>query len=399
MSRVDVDALVGGRLQSLPPLSLYVHIPWCVRKCPYCDFNSHNDPSGGAPFRRYVDALLADLEHALPEVWGRPVQTVFFGGGTPSLMPPDELDRLLAGLRARLRIAPGAEITLEANPGTVETARLREFAQAGVNRVSIGVQSFDDDALARIGRIHSVADAHRALEAAAAIFPTWNLDLMFALPGQDLPALERDLTAALAHSPPHLSAYHLTLEPNTLFAARPPVGLPDDDLGADMQDRVVERLARAGLVRYEVSAYARDQHRCAHNLNYWRFGDYLGIGAGAHGKVSRHDGVSRMQRLRHPERFMQAAEAGDAVEARRALEADDLGFEFMLNALRLVDGVPASTFGERTGLSLARLARPIARAVDLDLLDSDPSTLRPTERGLRFLNELQALFLGDAPRQ
>ncbi len=381
----------ASNLVSLPPLSLYIHLPWCLRKCPYCDFNSHEFEE--LPQARYLDALRADLEASLPLIWGRTVHTVFIGGGTPSLFSPESIDRLLTDVRARVRLAPDAEITLEANPGTFERERFRGFRQAGVNRLSLGIQSFDDGALSAIGRVHDRHAALAAAESAAQDFDTFNLDLMYALPGQDLAGLERDLRQALAFSPPHLSYYNLTIEPNTLFAARPPAGLPDDDLTAAMQDAIEAACGLAGLSHYEVSAYARAGHRSRHNLNYWTFGDYLGIGAGAHGKLSFHDRIIRQARWRHPQRYMDAAFSSQAVEIERTLEAQDLGFEFMLNALRLTDGVPASSFSEKTGVSLASIARPIAQAVEKGLLSSDPTRLCATALGQRFLNDLQAVFL------
>ena len=381
----------ASNLVSLPPLSLYIHLPWCLRKCPYCDFNSHEFEE--LPQARYLDALRADLEASLPLIWGRTVHTVFIGGGTPSLFSPESIDRLLTDVRARVRLAPDAEITLEANPGTFERERFRGFRQAGVNRLSLGIQSFDDGALSAIGRVHDRRAALAAAESAAQDFDTFNLDLMYALPGQDLAGLERDLRQALAFSPPHLSYYNLTIEPNTLFAARPPAGLPDDDLTAAMQDAIEAACGLAGLSHYEVSAYARAGHRSRHNLNYWTFGDYLGIGAGAHGKLSFHDRIIRQARWRHPQRYMDAAFSSQPVEIERTLEAQDLGFEFMLNALRLTDGVPASSFSEKTGVSLASIARPIAQAVEKGLLSSDPTRLCATALGQRFLNDLQAVFL------
>jgi putative oxygen-independent coproporphyrinogen III oxidase len=379
-------------LAQLPPLSLYVHLPWCLRKCPYCDFNSH-EADGAVPEARYLEALRADLESTVPQVWGRPIQTVFIGGGTPSLFSPESIDRLLADVRMLHRLAPDAEVTLEANPGTFEAAKFRAFREAGVTRLSIGVQSFDAAMLARIGRVHDRAQALAAARIAAEHYATFNLDLMYALPGQDLAMLRADLAQALAFEPPHLSCYHLTLEPNTLFASRPPEGLPDDDASADMQQAVDDATAEAGLARYEVSAYARAGHRARHNLNYWTFGDYLGVGAGAHGKVSFPDRIERTARYRHPRRYMDAALGGDAVETRRSLAADELPFEFMLNALRLVDGVPAASLAERTGVPLASIARPLERAAARGLLDPDPTTIRATPLGLRFLNDLQQLFL------
>jgi oxygen-independent coproporphyrinogen-3 oxidase len=380
------------RLTSLPPLSLYVHLPWCLRKCPYCDFNSH-EAGAELPESRYLDALRADLEAAVPLVWGRVVQTVFIGGGTPSLFSPPSIDRLLGDVRALLRLAADAEVTLEANPGTFERARFEGYRDAGVNRLSLGVQSFDDHRLRVLGRVHDAAQALAAAQAAARLFPSFNLDLMAALPGQDLSGLRSDLSQALALAPPHLSYYALTLEPNTLFASRPPAGLPDEDTAADMQAWIERTTAAAGLHRYEVSAYARDGHRARHNLNYWTFGDYLGVGAGAHSKLSFSDRIVRQARFRHPRRYMDGALAGAAIEEERALDAGDLPFEFMLNALRLVDGVPVARFAERTGMTLAAIARPIRIAVERGLLDPEPSSLRPTPLGLRFLNDLQQLFL------
>ena len=383
-------------LTQLPPLALYVHLPWCLRKCPYCDFNSHEAPGGelqGVPQDAYLDALCADLEASLPLIWGRSVQTVFIGGGTPSLFDPQAIDRLLTDIRMRVRLAPDAEITLEANPGTFERARFRGYRQAGVNRLSLGIQSFSDSALKALGRVHDRAQALAAAQCAAEDFPTFNLDLMYALPGQSAHDLQADLSQALAFEPPHLSYYHLTMEPNTLFASRPPADLPSDDEAAAMQEAIEQLTQAAGLEHYEVSAYARPGHRSRHNLNYWAFGDYLGIGAGAHGKLSFHDRIVRQARLRHPRAYMDAALKGQAVEQEHRLSVSDLPFEFMLNALRLVDGVPTSLFAERTGLSLATLGGALQRAVARGLLDPDPARLRATELGMRFLNDLQEGFL------
>ncbi|MEN9314882.1 MAG: hypothetical protein RIS35_1275, partial [Pseudomonadota bacterium] len=333
-----------------------------------------------------------DLEASLPLVWGRSVQTVFIGGGTPSLFSPGSISDLLAMVRARLRLAPDAEVTMEANPGTFEAGRFRGFAEAGVTRLSIGVQSFDDELLAAIGRVHDGDQARRAIDEAARHFRTFNIDLMYALPGQTSQRLARDLRTALSFAPPHLSCYHLTLEPHTLFAAQPPA-LPDEDLAAEMQDLVDETLAGAGLEHYEVSAHARPGHRSRHNLNYWQFGDYLGIGAGAHGKLSFHDRILRQARYRHPQRYVEAAMHGNAVETQRELAPEDLPFEFMLNALRLVDGVPTPSFSERTGLPITAISRRLEAAVRRGLLDPDPALIRATPLGLRFLNDLQQTFL------
>ncbi len=376
-----------------PPLSLYVHLPWCLRKCPYCDFNSHEWRSDGAPpEREYLDALQADLESCVPLVWGRTVQTVFVGGGTPSLFSPDAIDRLLQLARSHLRLAADAEITMEANPGTFEAARFREYAQAGVNRLSIGVQSFDDEALAALGRVHDARQARAAIETAAAAYASFNVDLMYALPGQSPESLARDLDIALSYAPPHLSYYQLTLEPGTPFAKRPPV-LPDDDAAARMQAAIEARAAACGLAHYEISAYARAGHRARHNLNYWQFGDYLGIGAGAHGKLSFHDRIERTVRWRHPRRYMDAARAGDGVASRTVVSRAELPFEFMLNALRLTGGVPATLYQERTGLPLATISRTLEAATERGLLLDDPARLQATPLGLQFLNDLVAMFL------
>ena len=377
---------------ALPPLSLYVHIPWCVRKCPYCDFNSH-EAKGDPPQDAYVDALLHDVEAALPAIWGRRVHTLFIGGGTPSLFAAAAIDRLLAALRARLPLAPDAEITMEANPGTFERERFAGFRAAGVNRLSLGVQSFDDARLAALGRIHSAGEAQRAAEAALAIFPRVNLDLMFALPGQTLRGCEADVRAALALRPGHLSFYQLTLEPNTLFHAHPPAGLPDADAAADMQDAVAATLKSAGYERYEVSAYARPGERCAHNLNYWRFGDYLGLGAGAHVKISLSDRIVREVRWKHPRDYMSNVAAGRPAMERREVTREEVGFEFMLNALRLTEGVAAASFAERTGLPLALVAQPLAEGARRGLIVDDPARIATTERGARFLNATLELFL------
>ena len=385
-------------LPALPPLSLYVHLPWCLKKCPYCDFNSHErrgegGVDGALPEAAYVDALIADLEAALPLVWGRRVQTVFIGGGTPSLFSPEAIERLLSALRARLPIEAGAEITLEANPGTFERERFRAFRGAGVTRLSIGVQSFDDTLLQRIGRVHDAQQAHAAVAEAASAFDTFNIDLMYALPGQTLAMLSQDLATALALQPPHLSVYHLTLEPNTQFARQPPV-LPDDDLASQMLDLIVERTAGAGLQRYEVSAFARPGQRCRHNLNYWQFGDYLGIGAGAHGKLSFAHRILRQVRWREPAAYMKHALAGQAVSNEHEVAASELLFEFMLNALRLRDGVALRDFADRAGLPVSALEPGLSRAQDKGLITLDAAGwLRPTARGFDFLSDLQALFL------
>ena len=383
------------QLTGLPPLSLYVHLPWCIRKCPYCDFNSHEMRQSDLPEQRYVDALVADLEAALPLVWGRSVHSVFLGGGTPSLFSPDSIDRLLGAIRARLKLAADCEITLEANPGTFEKDRFRAFRDAGVTRLSVGVQSFDDEHLRRIGRVHDRAQALAALEEAARSFDTWNLDLMYALPGQTLAGLGQDLEQALAFVPPHLSIYHLTTEPNTYFAKHPP-RLPEDDTAYAMLDLITERTGVAGLQRYEVSAYARPGHHCRHNLNYWQYGDYLGIGAGAHGKLSFAHRIVRQVRTREPRLYMERALAGDAVAQEEEVRRADLPFEYMLNALRLRQGFALAEFGERTGLAITAIARQLDEAERRGWITRDLQRVQPTERGFDFLSDLQGLFLPDA---
>ena len=419
------------QLGAPPPLSVYVHLPWCLKKCPYCDFNSHEwparlapagaaaaeqplrfQPPGGPAGHRsapagqaldtateqaYLDALRADLEQSLPLVWGRTVQTVFIGGGTPSLFSPEAVNRLLSDLRALLPLAPAAEVTMEANPGTFERDRFRAFRAAGVTRLSIGVQSFDDAKLQALGRVHDGAQARAAVAEAAECFDTFNLDLMYALPGQTLAELREDVATALSFQPPHLSLYHLTLEPNTAFARRPPV-LPDDDTSAEMMDTLVAMAAEAGLARYEVSAYARAGHRCAHNLNYWQFGDYLGIGAGAHGKLSFPHRVVRTVKWREPATYMREALAGRAASQEEEVQRKALPFEFMLNALRLREGFEAALFTERTGLPPSAIALGLAQAQARGLIEAHESAVngrhwRPTDRGFDFLSDLQGLFL------
>lgn len=385
-----------AQLAAPPPLALYVHFPWCVKKCPYCDFNSHTARSadGSLPQQAWLDAVIADLEAALPQVWGRRVHSIFIGGGTPSLMTAAILDDLLTALRMRLPLDPMAEITLEANPGTVEAGRFRDFRAAGVNRLSIGVQSFDDAMLARLGRIHDSREARRAIDIAHQHFERINLDLMYALPEQTLPGALADLDTALATGVSHLSCYHLTLEPNTPFAHSPPA-LPDDDLSADMQDAIEALLAAAGFRHYETSAFAHPGQECRHNLNYWAFGDYLGLGPGAHGKLSSHQGIVREMRHKHPGRYLEGAARGDFIQERREVGSDELPFEFMMNALRLTDGVPHTLFAERTGLPLATIEPELIHARDRGLLDTANGILKPTEHGRRFLNDLLQGFLRD----
>jgi putative oxygen-independent coproporphyrinogen III oxidase len=384
------------RLPVLPPLSLYVHLPWCLRKCPYCDFNSHEFRAGGEagelPEQRYIDALVADLETSLPLVWGRPVHSIFIGGGTPSLFSPQAIDRLLGDIRARLPLTPDCEITLEANPGTFEKDRFKAFRTAGVTRLSVGVQSFNDAHLSALGRVHDRAQALAAVEEAAQAFDTFNLDLMYALPGQTLAQLDEDVHTALSLGPPHISIYHLTIEPNTVFAKYPPA-VPEDDMAYAMLDRLTELTGLAGLQRYEVSAYARAGHRCWHNLNYWQFGDYLGIGAGAHSKLSFAHRAVRQVRYRDPLGYVDRALAGQAVTQDDEVARADLPFEFMLNALRLKEGFALQDFTARTGLPVTAIQAALEAAEGKGLIQRDFTHVRPTERGFDFLSDLQALFL------
>jgi len=375
------------RLATLPPLALYAHLPWCVRKCPYCDFNSH-ERADALPEREYVDALVADIEGLLPSVWGRRLRSIFIGGGTPSLFSPESIDRLLAAIRARLPLEPDAEVTLEANPGTAEAGRFRGYRAAGVNRLSLGIQSFSDEKLRSLGRIHSAGEARRAIDMAQAVFDNVNLDVMYGLPGQTLAEARADAAEGLRFGTTHFSAYQLTLEPNTVFYSKPPQ-LPEHDASADMQLAVEELAAAAGFEHYETSAFARPKRRCRHNMNYWEFGDYLGIGAGAHGKLSFADRVTRHERSKQPREYL--ASAGTLQE--KVIAPRELPFEFMLNALRLVEGVPAGMFAERTGLPGAVILRKLQVAREKGLLEEDTLRIRPTRRGRLFLNELLQLFL------
>jgi oxygen-independent coproporphyrinogen-3 oxidase len=378
-------------LSALPPLSLYVHLPWCVRKCPYCDFNSH-ELRDSAPEEDYVGALIADLERSLPEIWGRTVYSVFFGGGTPSLFSPPAIERILQAVRARVRLHAEAEITLEANPGTVDAGRFQGYREAGVNRLSLGVQSFDAEKLLAIGRIHDADQAQRAVESAQRHFDNINLDLMYALPQQAPAQALADIDRAIAYGPQHISAYHLTIEPNTRFHRFPPQ-LPDDDTAAAMQEAIEERLAAAGYQHYETSAFARPGRRAAHNLNYWQFGDYVGIGAGAHGKISFSDRIVRETKAKHPKHYMQQAAAGTAVQDRHEVAVQDLPFEFMMNALRLTAGFALRLYEERTGLPLTTVLPQLEVAEHAGLIERDHLWVRPTLRGRRFLNDLLQGFL------
>jgi oxygen-independent coproporphyrinogen-3 oxidase len=381
-------------LAALPPLSLYIHWPWCVRKCPYCDFNSHESKEA-IPEQAYLDALRADLEQSLPLIWGRKIHTVFIGGGTPSLISAAGLDRLMSDLRTLLPLDLDAEITMEANPGTFEAEKFKAFRASGINRLSIGIQSFNSRHLQALGRIHDAQEAIKAVEIAQANFDNFNLDLMYALPGQTLAEAQADIDMALGFAPPHLSLYHLTMEPNTVFAKYPPV-LPSDDESADIQDMIAERTAAAGYDHYEVSAYAKPGHRARHNLNYWQFGDYLGIGAGAHSKLSFPHRVLRQARFKQPQSFMEAAGKGNAVAEEHEISRADLGFEFMLNGLRLTQGFDPNLFGERTGMPINAIEKALNEAEAKGLIYRDFRVIRPTELGQRFLNDLQEMFLNDA---
>lgn len=379
---------------ALPPLSLYIHVPWCVRKCPYCDFNSHNSPQE-IPEKAYVDALLRDLEQEVPLIWGRTVQTIFIGGGTPSLLSAEAYDRLFSGIRALLPLHHDAEITLEANPGTLESGRFKEYRALGINRLSIGIQSFNDDALTKLGRIHSSKQAIKAVEAAhAADYDNFNLDLMFGLPGQDEHKAAADVETAIALQPAHISYYQLTIEPNTLFHAQPPT-LPDDDPIYDWQLQNQTRLAKAGYSQYETSAYAQQGRQCRHNINYWQYGDYIGIGAGAHGKISSAapQQIARRVKQKQPQAFIDTAGTDACLLEQTLVAEDEVGFEFMLNAMRLLDGVATPLFQQHTGVPISTIRQAMARAEALGLVEHSISRIRPTEKGQRYLNSLIELFL------
>ena len=393
LAPVPLVAAAMFQFSALPPLSLYVHFPWCVRKCPYCDFNSH-ERRGEIPEAAYIDALLADLESDLPRVWGRPVRSIFFGGGTPSLFSPQAIETLLAGVRARLPVAPDAEITLEANPGTTtEIERFRGYRAAGINRLSIGIQSFDPTHLQTLGRIHGRNEALMAAQLARdAGFDNFNLDLMFGLPRQTLDEALTDVRSAIALQPTHLSLYQLTIEPNTLFHAQPPP-LPDDDIIAAMQDSLQGEIAAAGFEQYEVSAYARPGQRCQHNLNYWQFGDYLGIGAGAHAKITDATGITRLWKVKQPQDYLKKSGTPAVIGDERRLTGHDAPFEFMLNALRLVHGFVPELFETRAGLPLSTLEPALAHAQSRGLIEPHRDVIRPSALGLRFLNDLTAIFL------
>ena len=384
------DATLSG-LTNPPPLSLYIHIPWCVKKCPYCDFNSH-ESRADIPEKRYVAALIADLEQSVPRVYGRKIRSVFFGGGTPSLFSAESIDEILSAVRMLTPLEYGAEITLEANPGTVEISRFAGYKQAGVNRISLGIQSFNADYLSALGRIHDDKQALQAAELALNTFERVNLDVMYALPNQSLEHALQDAKQAVALNPDHLSFYHLTLEPNTPFHRTPP-SLPDDDLSADMQEQIEAFLAENGYEHYETSAFCKPNSQARHNLNYWQFGDYLGIGAGAHSKLSYHDKITRETRHKHPKAFMENAEAGNAVDNSWLIAEADLGFEFMMNALRLTGGFETKLFQERTGKSIQSIRSGLQIATQKQLISKDLQRIKPTLLGQRYLNDLLELFL------
>lgn len=375
------------------PLSLYIHVPWCIRKCPYCDFNSHQSEEGDIPQQEYLEALFTDLEQMLPRVWGRRVSSVFIGGGTPSLLSAETVYQLISGIRARLPMVSNTEITLEANPGSLDEQKFGQFHDAGITRLSLGVQSFSDKQLQHLGRIHDSEQANKAINAVKDCgFDSYNIDLMFGLPGQSVDQLIQDLETALSYHPPHLSLYQLTIEPNTLFSHATPADLPGDDELAEMQELVASHARAAGLDRYEVSAYAIDSKQCRHNLNYWQFGDYLGIGAGAHTKLTEPEGVWRFSRPRQPSRYMDSSGSDEAFVAQRKLDRDDLVLEFMINALRLSRGFSYQQFELTTGLDREVLADGVANAVNKGLLAVQGDSVRATDRGFRFLSEIQLLF-------
>lgn len=384
-------SVTASGLKNPPPLSLYIHIPWCVRKCPYCDFNSHESRQQ-IPEAAYVDALIADLEQSVPKVWGRKIRSVFFGGGTPSLFSPESIDRILSHVRMLTPLEYEAEITLEANPGTVDAAHFKGYRDAGVSRLSLGIQSFDNRYLARLGRIHDEKQAIIAAELALTTFESVNLDVMYGLPQQSLEDALADAKHACELAPAHLSFYHLTLEPNTAFHRTPP-SLPDDDTSAAMQEAIEDLLASHGYEHYETSAFAQKGKRARHNLNYWTFGDYLGIGAGAHSKLSYHDKITRESRHKHPNRYLENTAKGQAIDNEWTISQDELGFEFMMNALRLTEGFDLDLLQLRTGLPIGRIEPALKVARDKGLITVENNLIKPTLLGQRFLNELLQLFL------
>lgn len=392
-SRILKNTIPDYKLTALPPLSLYVHMPWCVKKCPYCDFNSHNRPAE-LPEAEYISCLLADLENALPLIWGRSINSVFIGGGTPSLFSPESIDRLFTGIRSLISLSPLAEISLEANPGAIDNSYIQGYRQAGVNRISFGVQSFNDSHLKSLGRVHDSNDAVNAITQAKKYFDNINLDIIYGLPEQNEKDLEADLDMAISFNTPHLSCYNLTLEPNTIFYSNPPSGLPDNDLCYAMQDQIINRLGQAGFQRYEISAYAKSKQYCQHNLNYWKFGDYLGIGAGSHSKLSFTNKIIRQVRQKHPQNYMEALKTAGHIIEDKLLISEDLPFEFMLNSLRLTDGFDSSLFVERCGISLSAILPLLELAVNKRFIKPlINGQIIPTKLGLDFQNELLMLFL------
>jgi putative oxygen-independent coproporphyrinogen III oxidase len=380
-------------LTALPPLSLYIHIPWCIKKCPYCDFNSHNRPNN-LPENEYINCLISDLEQALPLIWGRSIRSIFIGGGTPSLFSPKSIECLLQAIRSRTNLSPLAEITIEANPGTVDNNHIQGYSQIGINRISFGIQSFNDKHLGILGRVHNAQDAIKAITLAKKYFGNINLDIIYALPQQNEADLVADLKTALSFETSHLSCYNLTLEPNTAFHANPPKDLPDNDLCYAMQDIIVDTLAKSGLNRYEISAYARNNHQCQHNLNYWQFGDYLGIGAGSHSKLSFSDKIIRQMRQKHPQSYMAAIAKNEHIIEDKIVGIKDLPFEFMLNTLRLMDGFGTSLFVERTGLGLSTILPTLDIAINKGFIKPlRDGRIVPTKLGHDFQNELLMLFL------
>lgn len=387
-------SLIMLNFTALPPLSLYIHVPWCIRKCPYCDFNSHQSPDT-LPEQAYIDALIQDLEQEIPHVWGRTIQSIFIGGGTPSLFSAEAYDRLFSAIRSLLPLSPHAEITLEANPGTVETQRFSDYLSLGINRLSIGVQSFNDQSLTALGRIHDSKQAIKAIEMAHKVgFENFNLDLMFGLPHQTEKAAINDVATAIALEPSHISYYQLTLEPNTLFYQQPPT-LPDEDPIIDWQIANQQRLADAGYQQYEVSAYAKDNKQCQHNLNYWQFGDYIGIGAGAHGKISDafKQSIIRRSKQKQPQTYIETAHSPAVIQTEETIAQSDIGFEFMLNALRLTDGFPTPLFYQHAGLPISHIDKALQLAEQQNLITRDIHRICPTPKGLQYLNSLIELFL------
>ncbi len=380
-------------LTQLPPLSLYIHIPWCIKKCPYCDFNSHALKNQQLPEQNYIDCLIADFEQALPLIWGRQINTIFIGGGTPSLFSGNAIDNLLTQLRMRIKISPYAEITMEANPGTVETEYIKEYHEAGVNRISVGIQSFNDNQLKQIGRIHSSNEALNAIETVAKYFDNFNLDIMYGLPNQTIEEAHADIKQAISCKPTHISAYNLTIEPNTEFAKFTPHNLPNDDLCYQMQDAIIDLLAKNGYHRYEVSAYAQNKFQAQHNLNYWQFGDYLGIGAGAHSKLSFHNKIIRQARIKHPNQYMDLVKKSQHIQINNEVSSQELPFEFMMNAMRLVDGFNLTLFNQTTGLTLNNILPKITKLQAQQLIQISNNTLIPTTNGLDYLNNLLEEFL------